>query len=83
MLAEHAAYTVDARSRVAAALAAGLGDEAIVEEVRAALFEAYPDHTVPGGQPNMVELSVRGLLAELRGKAIVNVSSGRETTNER
>ena len=71
LLAEYEAYTIDARARVAAAIAAAMDDETIVSQVRAALFADYPDHTVPGGQPNMVELSVRGLLAELRGKAIV------------
>lgn len=71
LIAEAEAYTVDARSRVAAAIAEGLDDESVVESVRNALFEAYPDYTVPGGQPNMVELSVRGLLAELSGKPIV------------
>ncbi|MFZ5963007.1 MBL fold metallo-hydrolase [Thalassococcus sp. BH17M4-6] len=71
LLADHEAYTLDARARVAAAIAAGLDEETIVEQVRAALFAAYPDHTVPGGQPNMVELSVRGLLAELSNKPIV------------
>jgi glyoxylase-like metal-dependent hydrolase (beta-lactamase superfamily II) len=78
LLAEHEAYTIDARSRVATAIASGFGDEAIVERVRAALFAAYPDHIVPGGQPNMVELSVRGLLAELRSKPIVTTRSGSE-----
>ena len=71
LIAESESYTIDARSLAAAAIAAGLDDEAIVLEVRDRLFAAYPGHTVPGGQPNMVELSVRGLLAELRGKAIV------------
>jgi len=71
LLADHEAYTLDARARVAAAIAAGLDEEMLVNQVRAALFAAYPDHTVPGGQPNMVELSMRGLLAELSKKPIV------------
>lgn len=71
LLAEHESYTVDVRSRVALAIAARIADEEIVKQVTADLFATYPDHVVPGGQPNMVELSVRGLLAELRSKAIV------------
>ena len=58
-------YTEDARRRVALAMSEGLDDEAIVARVRQELFDAYPEHGVPGGQPNMVELSVRGLVAEL------------------
>lgn len=65
------AYTEDARKRVAKAIAEGLDDEAIVARVEAELGAAYPDYGVPGGQPNMVELSVRGLVAELRGAPIV------------
>ncbi len=71
LLAAHAAYTVDARGRVARAIAEGLDPEAIVSRVEEELFAAYPDHTVPGGQPNMVELSVRGLVSELSEKPIV------------
>lgn len=75
LLSAHAAYTVDARRRVASAIAEGLDDEAIVTRVEEELFAAYPDHTVPGGQPNMVELSVRGLISELRRKPIVRLTT--------
>lgn len=58
-------YAENARHRVALALSEGLDDEAVVARVREELLDAYPDHGIPGGQPNMVELSVRGLVAEL------------------
>ena len=58
-------YTETARGIAAAALAQGLRGEDAVAHVERALFDAYPDHGVPGGQPNMVELSAEGLLAEL------------------
>ncbi|MCG8459071.1 MAG: hypothetical protein MI919_22570, partial [Holophagales bacterium] len=65
------AYVVDARDRVARAIAEGMGDEALVARVSRELLDASPEHTVPGGQPNMVELSVQGLLNELRREPIV------------
>lgn len=77
LLSGHAAYTVDARRRVAAAIAEGLADETVVSRVEAELLSAYEYYTVPGGQPNMVELSVRGLLAELREKPVVQSSAMR------
>lgn len=66
MLELHEAYTEDARTRVAIALSAGFDDEAAIAGVRQELFDAYPGFEVPGGQPNMVEISVRGLVNELR-----------------
>ncbi len=80
LLVAHAAYTVDARGRVARAIAEGLDPEAVVSRVEEELLEAYPGHTVPGGQPNMVELSVRGLVSEFRNKPIVMRAA---TTGER
>ncbi|MEL6446575.1 MAG: MBL fold metallo-hydrolase [Pseudomonadota bacterium] len=71
LLAAHAEYTVDARSRVARALVAGLSEDVIATRVVDELNAAYPGYTVPGGQPNMVELSVRGLFRELSRKPIV------------
>lgn len=78
LLAAQESYTVYARSRVARAIANGMEPERLVSQVRDELVIAYPDYTVPGGQPNMVELSVRGLLAELSEKPIVdaNLNSG-------
>jgi glyoxylase-like metal-dependent hydrolase (beta-lactamase superfamily II) len=58
-------YTEAAREAAAITLAEGLDGKAAVARVQQALLDAYPDHGVPGGQPNMVELSAEGLLAEL------------------
>ena len=57
-------YAEAARGIAAAALARGLRGEDAVAHVERALLDAYRDHGVPGGQPNTVELSVEGLLAE-------------------
>lgn len=59
------AYTQTARRLVATSIANGETGPVAVSEIEAKLIERYPNHGVPGGQPNMVELSVQGLFAEL------------------
>lgn len=71
LIAGQQAYVEDARTRVARAIADGLGEADLVAEVSRQLFDAYPEYTVPGGQPDMVELSVKGLQNELRREPIV------------
>ena len=58
-------YTQTARGLVAASLAKGETGPDAVAKVEAKLIALYPAHGVPGGQPNMIELSVQGLFAEL------------------
>ena len=58
-------YTITARRLSALALAEGLDTEAADRSVRDALVGAYPDYGIPGGQPDMIELSVKGLRTEM------------------
>ena len=74
-------YTVTARRLTASALADGLTSESADRKVRQALIVAYPDYGVPGGQPDMIELSVKGLRTELideRSSLPANVRQGRK-----
>lgn len=58
-------YIVTARALAASEIAAhGVTDEGETR-VAAALRARYPDHGRPAGQPDMIELSVAGLFAEL------------------
>jgi len=59
------AYTETARTLVAAALADNLQKQRLVPLVTAQLNARYHDYGIPGGQPNMIELSVMGLANEL------------------
>ncbi|CTQ67540.1 MBL fold metallo-hydrolase [Roseibium alexandrii] len=58
-------YTETARTLVASALATGLVEGDLVSRVTTQLNATYPSYGIPGGQPNMVELSVMGLANEL------------------
>ena len=58
-------YTETARTFVARALSDGLGRDALIAKVTQQLNTRYPAFGIPGGQPNMVELSVSGLAEEL------------------
>eukprot|EP00439_Symbiodinium_sp_Y106_P088088 s1_g624.t1 len=58
-------YTLTARRLVAEALADGRGGPDAVAAVEDQLIELYPTYGVPGGQPNMIELSIQGLFAEI------------------
>ena len=58
-------YTLTARRLVAGALADGLNTDAARASVYEALVAAYPDYGVPGGQPDMIDLSIDGLRTEL------------------
>ena len=65
LLARHRDYVVAAR-RLGAASAAARGNTAEARnEVAGALRRAFPDYGRPAGQPDMVEISVNGLLNEL------------------
>ncbi len=58
-------YTETARWLVADALADGLAGDVLIGHVKAELEQTYPDYGIPGGQPNMVELSIQGLANEI------------------
>ena len=53
------------RSLVARAIARGEEETVIVASVSNRLRALFPAHGVPGGQPDMIELSVAGVFAEL------------------
>ena len=58
-------YTETARTFVAAALTDRLTNDELIGRVSGELKTTYPTYGIPGGQPNMVELSVMGLANEL------------------
>lgn len=58
-------YTETARAFVAEALAEGRADGSLIPYVTAQLNARYPEYGIPGGQPDMIELSVLGLVNEL------------------
>lgn len=65
LLAAQIEYTERARRLASEAIDAGLTGADAAGHVRDALMAEYPDHGVPGGQPDMVELSAGGVIGEL------------------
>lgn len=61
----HEDYTEIARRLVAEQMSSGTGADEIIADVTQSLRRVYPTYEIPGGQPNMIELSVGGVLAEL------------------
>ena len=67
-------YTETARTFVAEALSERQSRDTLIATVTERLNARYPTYGIPGGQPNMVELSVSGLaeeLSDLRSAAAV------------
>ncbi|MEJ6393838.1 MBL fold metallo-hydrolase [Gymnodinialimonas sp. 2305UL16-5] len=61
----HEDYTETARRLVAELMSDAMSAEQIIADVTQSLQLGYPNYQIPGGQPDMIELSVGGVLAEL------------------
>jgi glyoxylase-like metal-dependent hydrolase (beta-lactamase superfamily II) len=65
LLARHRHYIIQARSLAARALAATGSSKAAQAAVVRSLKTQFPSFGIPGGQPDMIEVSVDGLFREL------------------
>lgn len=65
LIATHRDYIVHARKLAARALAKSGNAQTVHAEMVRSLKAKYPGFGIPGGQPDMIEVSVKGLLDEL------------------
>lgn len=65
VIARHRDHIVQARYMAARALAKSGNTATVRSEVVRSLKAKYPSFGIPGGQPDMIEVSVKGLLDEL------------------
>lgn len=65
ILARHREYILSARQLTADALARQENSSGAQRKVMQALQKRYPSFGIPGGQPDMLEVSVKGLFQEL------------------
>jgi glyoxylase-like metal-dependent hydrolase (beta-lactamase superfamily II) len=65
VIARHRDYIVQARTMAARALARSGNPATVRADVVQSLKAKYPSFGIPGGQPDMIEVSVKGLLDEL------------------
>lgn len=65
LIAHHRDYLVEARKLAARALLSSAPSPTTRAGIVRALSTHYPDFGIPGGQPDMIDVSVKGLLEEL------------------